>query len=1118
MVGLYAGEGVAVVGNRHADAIHQHLGDLIAIVRGDGEGLACALLHRYVAGGINAAACARLCGDGVGLRLRIRLPAGCPEGNGNGVVLLHAGKGVPVAGKLVQHAGIVHNHLGDLIAFVRGDGEGLACALLHRYVAGGINAAACARLCGDGVGLGLRFRLPAGLLEGDRNTVVLLHVGKGVAVVGDRHADTVHQHVGDLIAIAGGDGEGLVLTLVHCYAAGGSNAAACARLCGDGVGLRFQFRAGGGAVGDGAGVVRIRFLHADIAGVLGVGLAVGLGVVASPSRAVKAVLRTRHRRDGGRQGLTVAVPGKGEGKCIRRFLIRLGRIDLCACGVGGLQGGGRLVADGYRHSLAVGVGSGVGATPSALTKFVLRALHRGDGDGTVALIAGDGVVQRRLIGIGQLAEGHLAGVSLRAGVVVFVRFQPGGEGVAAFRRDAVKAVAGLPAAVVHPVLRAVDGIHGVDELVGVRAADGVAAGDTSGGSLVGFFNDAGSGGGGGGQGVVVRGGATQGDAAGGDCPLARVGAVIGIGGGRGGDVVGVAVHNAAQCDRQGGGDSGGAVVGLGCVAVDGGRHRGLVDGVGGRLICLAGVAALAGDGDGDGSRIGGVTAELHVVVVCGQFLVAQHHGDSGLLLGAGVGKAILAQGHGGAGDVRWLRRGIRVIAVSIFVNAVDGAVGAVQHGVVVIRLVVIQVLVPGKGFTLRRGCSPAVEQPGHLAGGEVIGGFDHGVCRVGGKLALALVGAAGQVIAVADRGLGALVLAHDGAHIVGAIRRNGAGVVAVADVDPAVVAVAQDAAHAAGAAHTNRNAVLVGAVLNGAGADVAHDTGHAARGHRNGDFAGVDAVFHRGAAVLGHGAHHAADVVVAGADGDVHPADHAADGAARRSGAQGADRAAHFRNGFIAGDGDAAGDGEVFDGAGDIAEQAGIAFGVFDGHTADGIALAVKGAGVGGALAADRGPGLAAQLDVRSQHRAGARILLRAVGQGAVDQPGEPEQLERIGQLIAALRIRLGQRRAAGTFAILTEAVLRGEGFFDGLAALFRGGDGVGTAVQRDFAFRKGKRPAIGGEGVAEHRGAGQDDLLLVVGTGHVIGYLDARYSDGGKAAVALQAAAAGQAGFGGDG
>ena len=385
----------------------------------------------------------------------------------------------------------------------------------------------------------------------------------------------------------------------------------------------------------------------------------------------------------------------------------------------------------------------------------------------------------------------------------------------------------------------------------------------------------------------------------------------------------------------------------------------------------------------------------------GQCLVAQRHSDGGLLALAVVGKAALVQGHGGAGDVRWLRRGIRVIAVTdgVLLNAVDDAMAAVQHGVGILILAVVQVLIPDGA--VRTG---AVEQVGYLAGGELIGGFDHGACRVGGKLALALVGAAGQVIAVADRGLGALVLAHDGAHIVGAIRRNGAGVVAVVDVYPAVVAVAQDAAHAAGAVHINRNAALVGAVLNGAGADVAHDTGHAARGHRNGDFAGVDAVFHRGAAVLGHGAHHAADVVVAGADGDVHPADHAADGAARRSGAQGADRAAHFRNGFIAGDGDAAGDGEVFDGAGDIAEQAGIAFGVFDGHTADGIALAVKGAGVGGALAADRGPGLAAQVDVRSQYRAGGGVLFHVL-QGAVDQTREPEQVSDTINLINAVNL-----------------------------------------------------------------------------------------------------------------
>ena len=752
--------------------------------------------------------------------------------------------------------------------------------------------------------------------------MVLLHVGKGVAVVGDRHADTVHQHVGDLIALAGGDGEGLVLTLVHCYAAGGSNAAACARLCGDGVGLRFQFRAGGGAAGGGAGVVCFRLFHADIAGVLGAGLAVGLGVAIRPSRAVKAVLRALHRRDGGRQGLVVAVPSKCEGKFRRCILIRLG--------------------DGDRdiHRFAVGV---VCIALDIVPDGVLAHVDAGgDRGGVVAAVgavlhgaAGDGACRHQVLGLAVVGQ-----------------VSHGGDGAAGsrFLNGQGQFVAGSFVVV---ILGRNGGFHGIGAHIGGQAVG-------EGRAVLGF--------------VLIS-------------NITAVGFIVHQVDGGGGDgrrTAGVGQCLASLAPSQGGG----------C----------FVDGVAGLVGCLAGVVARALDGDGDFAHIGGVTAEGHGVVgVLGQCLVAQRHSDGGLLALAVVGKAALVQGHRGIGNVLRPCRGIRVIAVErgIFVNAVDGAVGVVQHGIVVLRLVVVQVLEPGKA-ALAGG---AVEQPGHLAGGELIGGFDHGACRVGGKLALALVGAAGQVIAVADRGLGAPVLAHDGAHIVGAIRRNGAGVVALADVDPAVVAVAQDAAHAAVAAPGNRNAALVGAVLNGAGADVAHDTGHAARGHRNGDFAGVDAVFHRGAAVLGHGAHHAADVVVAGADGDVHPADHAADGAARRSGAQGADRAAHFRNGFIAGDGDAAGDGEVFDGAGDIAEQAGIAFGVFDGHTADGIALAVKGAGVGGALAADGGPGLAAQVDVRSQHRAGARILLRAVGQGAVDQPGEPEQVSDTINLINAVNL-----------------------------------------------------------------------------------------------------------------
>ena len=125
-----------------------------------------------------------------------------------------------------------------------------------------------------------------------------------------------------------------------------------------------------------------------------------------------------------------------------------------------------------------------------------------------------------------------------------------------------------------------------------------------------------------------------------------------------------------------------------------------------------------------------------------------------------------------------------------------------------------------------------------------------------------------------------------------------------------------------------------------------------------------------------------------------------------------------------------------------------------------------------------------------------------------------------VPQLIAALRIRLGQRRAARAFALGIEAVMRGEGFYYGLAARLGDGGGVGTAVRRACAFLKGKRPAFGGEGLAEHRGAAHDDHLQIIGTGHALGYHNLRRGVGGccKAAVALQAAVAVQAGFIGDG
>ena len=173
-----------------------------------------------------------------------------------------------------------------------------------------------------------------------------------------------------------------------------------------------------------------------------------------------------------------------------------------------------------------------------------------------------------------------------------------------------------------------------------------------------------------------------------------------------------------------------------------------------------------------------------------------------------------------------------------------------------------------------------MQQAGYLAALEIFVGLYCGACRVIGELTLSLVGTAGQVTAVADGGLSALVLAYDGAHRPGAATRDSAGVVAVADVDFLVVAVAQYAAHVAAAAH--RHAALVGAVLDGAGADVAHHAGHAVGVRRTGNVAGVEAAFHRGFRVFHHGAYHAADVALAGGDGDVHPAGHAADGAPKQ--------------------------------------------------------------------------------------------------------------------------------------------------------------------------------------------------------------------------------------------
>ena len=375
-------------------------------------------------------------------------------------------------------------------------------------------------------------------------------------------------------------------------------------------------------------------------------------------------------------------------------------------------------------------------------------------------------------------------------------------------------------------------------------------------------------------------------------------------------------------------------------------------------VCRAGVAALTGDGDGVLARVDAAAAEGHGVVgFPTQGLAVQLHGDGGLLLAAVVGEALAAQGNGGPGDVRSRRRGLRVVAVehSVPFDAVDGAVGAVQHGVIILRLLVVQVLEPDGAF--RAG---AVEEVRHLAGGEGIGALD---AAAGHRAFFAAAGIAGQLgirIAVGD----------------GALHRAGTGVVLV---------VAHEIADAVMAIH---GIAALEAVFNGAAVVAAHDGA--------GDSAfGQDA-----------GAGHIAILDGAGGGGGA---------VLYQQAAEGAEPAVVVAFVVEAGIDDA----QVLDGAGDRAEQAAgelCAVGA-DLDVGDGVPLAVKGAGValvggarhsGGAVVEGRagrdgGPLLVGgDGDVACQHRVGGGdglddALLSGV---PVDQGREPEQLPGVGDLV----------------------------------------------------------------------------------------------------------------------
>src|SRR5699024_1135642 len=144
-------------------------------------------------------------------------------------------------------------------------------------------------------------------------------------------------------------------------------------------------------------------------------------------------------------------------------------------------------------------------------------------------------------------------------------------------------------------------------------------------------------------------------------------------------------------------------------------------------------------------------------------------------------------------------------------NAVDDAVAAVQHGIVVPRPAVVQVLEPDGA--VRAG---TVEEVRHLAGGELVGGLGSGTL-LGGSGLLALVVAVGDG-ALSVTTLPSAVFAIDRAH---GAAGNSTGIVAVRDGDFGGDHEAADAAHNAAAG----DVAGVGAVGDGLVAEAA-DAAH----------------------------------------------------------------------------------------------------------------------------------------------------------------------------------------------------------------------------------------------------------------------------------------------------
>ena len=142
-VALVHGQGQDIAGNGGGAAVDLHGGQLIALVRGEGNvhGLAGDI------GGLTGGGHGTAVGGGGGQGHGVAGLLGLLEGGGDGVVHAHPLEGIVADGAQIRS---VHGDVGNLIALGGGNGEGFAGALLHQGLTGGVNGAALTGGGGDG--------------------------------------------------------------------------------------------------------------------------------------------------------------------------------------------------------------------------------------------------------------------------------------------------------------------------------------------------------------------------------------------------------------------------------------------------------------------------------------------------------------------------------------------------------------------------------------------------------------------------------------------------------------------------------------------------------------------------------------------------------------------------------------------------------------------------------------------------------------------------------------------------------------------------------------------------------------------------------------------------------